>query len=149
MLDASTTKRYNRTVRYRVATQGGLEVADAPDVIFETQSDCDIDVSAPDVDHARRVFGVLSDRCQRALLSDRLDLDDVLLEHRIVFELAHRRVESALHAVGDPNAWRRAARQAAAATPGTVTAPLRCVALKIAVLRERDDPVRGFTTPRS
>lgn len=122
-------------------------------IIHVAEAQCDMPLDALDLTQIRRIYNQLADRCLDAANAVKLDLDDVILEHRAVFNNNDEKIEAAIESVGDVESWKRAANQTAEQAHSESSGPrprgpragkVRCVALRINVIRQADDPLAGF-----
>jgi len=122
-------------------------------IIHTAEAQCDMPLSALDLTSIRKTYNQLADQCLSAINAQRLDLDDVTLEHRAEFNINGETIETAIESVGDVDSWKRAAHHSAAQPRPECSGPsprgprasiVRCVALRIRVIRQADDPLAGF-----
>lgn len=125
-------------------------------VIHVAQAPCDMRLDALDLDRIRRIYQQIGERCLSAVQSQRLDLDDVIFEHRAFFDVSGERLEVRVDSIGEKDSWRNGILEAIrkkndanrCASPAEFDPDAaHCRALKIAVLRDAADPLIGFLSP--
>ena len=122
-------------------------------VIHVAEAQCDMPLDALDLPRIRQIYNQLADQCLSAVNAKRMDLDDVILEHRAVFDIDGKHVDAEIEAIGDTKSWKRAASQSAEQLQPEFSGPrprgptndsIRCIALRIQVIRQNNDPLAGF-----
>ena len=121
--------------------------------IHVAEARCDMPLDALDLTRIRQIYSQLADQCLSAVNAVRLDLDDVILDHRAVFSIGGNCFEAAIESVGDVECWNCAASRSmrqphtepgGPRPPKSLPGEIRCVALRVRVIRQSDDPLAGF-----